>query len=271
MPVLHDIQRKYGFKKPVVIADAALLSKNNLAALEKEGYRFIIGGRIKNETEQIKQQILEKAKGIKDGDGFVIKKSDGTRLVVTFSAKRQRKDAHNRERGLRKLRKRIGSGRLTKESINNRGYNKFLVLKTRVDVEINEDKIIQDQLWDGLKGYVTNTQLSPKQTANNYGHLWQIEKAFRISKTDLKIRPIHHYRKRPIEAHICIAFAAYTIYKELERLLKKYEVGFSPRRATDLTHTMYELEYSLPHSKKNEKVLLKMDAEQQALYDILKK
>ncbi len=271
LPVLHDIQRKYGFKKPVVIADAALLSKNNLAALEKEGYRFIIGGRIKNETEQIKQQILEKAKGIKDGDGFVIKKSDGTRLVVTFSAKRQRKDAHNRERGLRKLRKRIGSGRLTKESINNRGYNKFLVLKTRVDVEINEDKIIQDQLWDGLKGYVTNTQLSPKQTANNYGHLWQIEKAFRISKTDLKIRPIHHYRKRPIEAHICIAFAAYTIYKELERLLKKYEVGFSPRRATDLTHTMYELEYSLPHSKKNEKVLLKMDAEQQALYDILKK
>ena len=121
------------------------------------------------------------------------------------------------------------------------------------------------------KGYVTNTQLSPKQTANNYGHLWQIEKAFRISKTDLKIRPIHHYRKRRIEAHICIAFAAYTIYKELERLLKKYEVGFSPRRAADLTHTMYELEYSLPHSKKTEKVLLKMDAEQQALYDILKK
>lgn len=270
LPVLEDIQRKYRFKKPVVIADAALLSGKNMAALESEGYQFIIGGRIKNETELVKRQILEQAQGIKDGDGFVIKRPGGIHLVITYSAKRHKKDASNRERGLRKLRERVKTGRLTKESINNRGYNKFLVLKGNIDVEIDEDKIAQDKKWDGLKGYITNTDLSPKKIAENYRHLWQIEKAFRISKTDLKIRPIHHRLKNRIEAHICIAFAAYTIYKELERLLYKHKVGFSPKRAAELTHNMYEIEYILPHSKRKEKSLLRMDKEQQLLYDVIR-
>jgi len=267
LPILSDIQERYGFKKPIVVADAALLSAKNLAALDSQGYQFIIGARIKNESVAVKQQILEKAAGIEDGQGFVIKKPDGTRLVVTFSQKRQKKDAYNRDRGLRKLRQRVRSGRLTKESINNRGYNKFLILKTSVDVAINEDKIADDRMWDGLKGYVTNTRLSPKRIAENYRHLWQIEKAFRISKTDLKIRPIHHYLKNRIEAHICIAFAAYAIYKELERILVKHKVGFSPKRAAELTHNMYELEYKLPSAPKSENMVLKMDDEQLALFN----
>lgn len=63
------------------------------------------------------------------------------------------------------------------------------------------------------------------------GHRWQIEKAFRISKTDLRIRPIYHRQKRRIEAHICIAFVAYAIYKELERLLKRKGIEMSVKRA----------------------------------------
>lgn len=265
MPTLKEAQKKYGFKKPVVIADAALLSKENLKNLGKQKYQFIIGARIKNESDKIKQKILERAKDLEDGQGFSIKKPDGTRLVITYSDKRQRKDAHNRTRGLRKLRQRVKSGRLTKESINNRGYNKFLTLKGEIEVEIDEEKVKEDQKWDGLKGYITNTRLSPKRIVDNYRHLWQIEKAFRISKTDLKIRPIYHYRRKRIEAHICIAFVAYAIYKELERLLYKYKAGFSPKRAAELTHNMYELDYLLPQAKKRQKIILKMDEEQLTL------
>ncbi len=72
-----------------------------------------------------------------------------------------------------------------------------------------------------VKGYITNTQLTKDAIIENYNHLWQIEKAFRISKTDLRIRPVYHRLKHRIEAHICIAFCAYKIYKELERQLKK--------------------------------------------------
>ncbi|MFH1347607.1 MAG: IS1634 family transposase [Candidatus Margulisiibacteriota bacterium] len=268
LPVLEGIQRKYGLSKPTVITDAAMLSKKNLDNLAKEKYRFIIGGRIKNETDKVQQKILDQAKGLDDGQSFVLKKPDGTRLVVTYSDKRQRKDAHNRERGLFKLRQKVRSGKLTKESINNRGYNKFLALKGTVKVEIDEEKVKEDQKWDGLKGYITNTRLSPKSIVENYRHLWQIEKAFRISKTDLRIRPVYHYRRKRIEAHICIAFAAYTIYKELERLLDSHKAGFSPKRAAELTHNMYELEYTVPGSSKIKRIALKMDADQHILHRI---
>ena len=268
---MQKIQAKYGFKNPIIVADAGLLSKNNINALIEKNYQFIIGARIKNETEKIKSEILKKAMGIKNGGNFKIKKLDGAKLIINYSDKRQKKDGYNRRRGLKKLREQIKSGKLTKENINNRGYNKFLSLKGKIAVKINENKINEDREWDGLKGYITNTKISSKKAVESYRHLWQIEKAFRISKTDLRIRPIYHYKEKRIKAHICIAFVAYTIFKELERLLEKHKAGFSPKRAAELTHNMYEMEYLLPHSKKKEKTILKMDSEQQLLWDILQK
>jgi transposase len=267
LPTLKKIQEKYHLGKPIVVADAALLSKKNLELLEQEDYQFIIGARIKNESEDIKSKILTSAKHIQDGEGFVLKKEDGTRLVVTYAQNRAKKDASNRRRGLHKLTLHLGSGRLTKEHINNRGYNKFLKIQGEATVTLDEEKIKADMLWDGLKGYLTNTKLSIKAVAANYKHLWQIEKAFRISKTDLRVRPIYHYRKRRIEAHICIAFVAYAIYKELEHLLQRKGVHLSPKRAAELTQNMYQLEYVLPESGEKKRQHLKMDAEQRLVYE----
>lgn len=269
IPVLEKFQKKYDFNKPIIVADAALLSKKNLENLSKEKYKFIIGARIKNENDEIKKEILKKAKNNKDS--FVIRKEDKTKIIITYSDERAKKDKYNRERGLRKLKLKVSSGKLTKQSINNRGYNKFLVLDGEVKIKIDQDKIKEDEKWDGLKGYITNTRLSPKNIVDNYKHLWQIEKAFRISKTDLKVRPIFHRLKDRIEAHICIAFAAYTIYKELERLLYKHKICFSATRAAELTHNMYEIEYVLPKSLKKKKIILKMDEEQELLKNIIKK
>jgi len=269
LPTLDKIEKRYGFKNPTVVADAALLSKKNIEGLSEAQYRFIVGARIKNETKKVKAEILRRKKDMKDGDSFVIKKEDGLRLIVTYSASRARKDGFNRDRGLEKLKKQIKSGRLTKKQINNRGYNKFLTLSGEVTISINEDQVRADTQWDGLKGYLTNTRFSAKTIVENYRELWRVEQAFRISKTDLRIRPIFHYRKRRIEAHICIAFVAYTIYKELERLLKHADLAMSPKRAGELTHNMYELEYTLPGESLPEKILLKMDPEQQKLYDLI--
>lgn len=63
MPVIKDIQTRYGFNKPVVVADAGLLSKDNLNNLSKQEYKFIIGARIKNESRETKQKILEQSGG----------------------------------------------------------------------------------------------------------------------------------------------------------------------------------------------------------------
>jgi transposase len=269
LPVLRRIEQKYGFGKPVVVADAAMLSNENLQILEQEQFPFIVGARIRNETQPMQDEILRRCSGLHDGQTVVIDKDSVQRLIVSYSYKRARKDAYNRQRGLTKLRRKVHCGKLTKEHLNNRGYNKFLQLSGGVKIEIDEAKVSQAAQWDGLKGYLTNTNYSPGLVIETYGQLWHVEKAFRISKTDLKIRPMYHYRKKRIEAHVLIAFVAYTIYKELEWRLAEGQLPISPQRAIELTKTMYELRFELPNDPELQRVLLKMDVEQQMLYDLL--
>lgn len=270
LPVLQRIEKKYGFKDTTLIADAAMLSKNNLKKLNEAKCRFIVGGRIKNESDAIREQILQNIKSLHDGNSLDLTREDGTRLIITYSTQRAKKDSHNRNRGLSKLKQRISRGKLTKEHLNNRGYNRFLILEGTMAVSLDENKITADAQWDGLKGYVTNTEHKSELIVENYRELWQIEKAFRISKTDLRIRPIYHFRKKRIEAHICIAFAAYTIIKELERLLQEAKIVMSPKRAAELTRNMYQITYTLPHSKKNLTRVLEMDDEQKILTNLIR-
>ena len=169
--------------------------------------------------------------------------------VGGYSDKRAAKDRHNRERGLQKLEKQIQSGKLTKANINNKGYNKFLHLDGQVKITIDKKKIEDAARWDGLKGYITNTSLTKEEIIDNYSHLWKIEKAFRIAKSDLQIRPIYHRLQRRIEAHICIAFAAYKVYKELERQLKEKQSTISPEKAIDIAKTIYGIKVLHPISK----------------------
>ncbi len=269
LPVLRRIQKTYDFGKPIVVADAGLLSGDNMNTLALEGYKYIIGARIKNEAEKVRAAVLKKTAGMTDGDAIVFQKKDGVRLVVTYSIQRAKKDASNRNRGVQKLRLQVRSGWLTKQNINNRGYNRFLRMVGDTQISVDEEKIENDAKWDGLKGYVTNSLLPATAVAENYRQLWQIENAFRISKTDLKIRPMHHHLRRRIEAHLCIAFVAYAIYKELEYQLRRRGVQMSPKRAAELTHNMYELEYVLPNSGEMRRKPLKMDAEQQQLCDVI--
>ncbi len=140
-----------------------------------------------------------------------------------------------------------------------------------MSVEIDYKKFFKDKLWDGLKGYVTNAKLNDKQVIENYKNLWHIEKAFRMSKTDLRIRPIYHRLRHRIEAHICISFTAYSIYKELERILYKEKSTLSVKQAAELTQNIYEMTYILPESKHTKSVLLKMDEQQAELYQIIMK
>jgi transposase len=236
IPFLKKITARFKLDKPVVIADAGLLSTKNLEALQEEGYQYILGARIKNESESVKQQI--QSEEWSNGKVVRLTKPDKTKLIVSYSLKRAIKDEHNRQRGLKRLEKQIKKGKLTKSNINNRGYNKYLKLIGKLHIEIDYEKFQADKIWDGLKGYITNTKLSSKQVIDNYNNLWYIEKAFRMSKTDLRIRPIYHRLKNRIEAHICIAFTAYSIYKELERILYKEKSSLSLKKGSR-AHSQY--------------------------------
>ena len=263
IPLIRKLASRFGFDKPIVVADAGLLSKANIEELTKDGYQYIIGARPKSESDKVKEQIL--SLDMKYGDVVEIKKGGDVRLVLSCTEKRAKKDAHNRHRGLTRLQKRMASGRLTKQNINNRGYNKYLKMEGEVTISINMEKYEADAAWDGIKGYVTNTSLAKDEVIANYSNLWFIERAFRMNKFDLAVRPIYHRLRNRIEGHICICFTAYTIMLELERILKAAKSEITIYRAQELVKNMYAITYTLPKSKQTKRVYLGMDEEQSEL------
>ena len=268
LPVIEVFKAKYKLDKLVVIADAGLLSNANLQELQSKQYEYILGARIKNEKDSIKGQVF--ALLLENGQSAELVKDEHTKLIVSYSESRAKKDAANRKKGLQKLERSIVRGKLTKQNINNRGYNKYLRLNGDVQISINYDKYHADQKWDGLKGYITNTKMNKEEVIVNYGHLWKIEKAFRISKTDLRIRPIYHRLRNRIEAHICIAFCAYKIYKELERQLQAAKSHLSPEKAIDIANTIFKITIEAPISKSTESRLHLPNEEQIKLLELFK-
>jgi transposase len=154
----------------------------------------------------------------------------------------------NREKGVKRLAKTYKQGTITKENINKRGYSKFLDISDDVKVTINREKITQDEQWDGLKGYLTNTDLPAQVVYEQYCDLWIIERAYRITKGTLEMRPMFHFTPERIEAHVCICFVAYKVYKEFERILKINGFNLSVDKVLSIAKTIITIRVRLPHN-----------------------
>jgi transposase len=190
LPVVEDFVQRFHLDDFIVVADSGLMNQSNIALLESGNYKYIIGARIKNESNEIKRWALSLSK--QDGEFYETPKGTA-RLIVGYSDNRAKKDRHNREKGVKRLEKAYRSGNISKENINKRGYNKFLEISDNIKVTINQDKIKQDEQWDGLKGYLTNTGLPTKEVYEQYSGLWSVERAFRITKGTLEMRPMFHF------------------------------------------------------------------------------
>jgi transposase len=244
LPIVEDFVHKFNLSDFVIVADSGLMNKTNLLLLESAGYKYIIGARIKNESEEIKQWILSLDK--QDGCFYELGKLPKSRLIVGYSENRAKKDKYNRTKGVKRLHTAYQSGTITKENINKRGYNKFLEISGDIQVVINQEKIKDDEKWDGLKGYLTNTDLHAEEIYKQYSELWVIERAYRVTKGALELRPMFHFTPKRIEAHVCICFVAYKVYKELERILKLSGINLSVDKALNIAKTITTLKIKLP-------------------------
>ena len=152
------------------------------------GYEYILGVRIRSQSEEFKEQIASLS--LTNGQSPNIELTKTRRMVVTMSDARARKNATDREKCLKRLERRFKSDKLTKDKLNNRGYNRFLTMSGDATIEIDYDKVAKDERLDGYKGYTTNSTLSDDRVIEEYGYLYMIERAFRFCKTDLDIRPM---------------------------------------------------------------------------------
>ena len=254
IPIIDDFVQRFSLTDFIVVADAGLLSRKNITLLKAAGYKFILGGRIKKESAMVQDWVLTLEKDSRKLNETEINGDE--RIIISYSDERAAKDRHNRERGIQRLRKAYASGRISKKNINQRGYNKFLTIENDVIVSIDEAKIEADARWDGLKSYVTNTDLPAADVIEQYHGLWVVERAFRITKGNLEARPIFHFTERRIEAHICICFVAYKLYKELERLLRTLGIALSVDKALDIAKTISTVTVALPDGTTATRIML---------------
>ena len=97
-----------------------------------------------------------------------------------------------------------------------------------------------------MKGYLTNTGLPAKEVNEQYNGLWVIERAYRVTEGTLELRPMFHFTPKRIEAHVCICFVAYKVYKELERILKSNSINLSVDKVLNIAKTITTLKIKLP-------------------------
>ncbi len=244
LPIVDDFVQRFNLTDFVVVSDAGLMSHTNIQLLKSAGYKFILGGRIKKEAGAIKEWLFS----LVPQDGVVYERpmNNGERIIVSYSAKRASKDAFNRQKGIERLQQAYKSGKVTKRNINQRGYNKFLKVENDIAVTIDYKKIAEDAKWDGWKSYLTNTEHQPNEIINQYKGLWVVERAFRISKGALEMRPMFHFTEKRIESHVCICFVAYKLYKELERIAAEMKLGISVDTIMDIAKTIPTIEIKLP-------------------------
>ncbi|UCN01472.1 transposase [Sulfurimonas sp. SWIR-19] len=138
--------------------------------------------------------------------------------------------------------------------------------KCNIKYKLNPDRVMQDERLDGIKGFATNDfTLSANDVIAHYQNQYDVEKAFRISKTDLRIRPIYHRIEERIKAHVLISFVSYAVYKEFERRLKLGNVkfNFSQKLLRDIIKHMFAL------NVKGKFYTLSFDEIQQKVYDAI--
>jgi len=302
IPSLQDAAKEFKVDKIVYVADSGMFNTSNLEAFEKyPNFTYILGARIKSMKKDIQQKILSQDDFIELSDDIIMKTIDydGKKLLVTYSKTRAAKDKFERDKAIAKLKGKLEKSTSLKSQLSNNGYKKYLLLEETtkenkedkenkenkedkekpmaskkkscdISIRLNEEKIKEDEQWDGLKGVITNnTTLTNEELLSQYSNLWQVEESFRITKHDLKIRPIYHWKPSRIKAHLAISFMAYALVRHLEYRVRVQYKKLSPQRIRETllavqTSTLYD-------TKQNKKFLLpsRVSSEAKKIYRVM--
>ena len=226
VPALADLRQRRQLDRAVYVADRGMFSNDNLKEMDGQGLDYIVGARIKRLG--ITEKILDKD-AYKPLAGEILSaewEHRGRRLVVSWSPIRARKDAHDRQNALAKLIKKLERSDNPKELLSNHGNKRFIAVKGRA--RLDEDKIREAERWDGLQGIVTNIRdMSHRELFARYRDLWQVEDSFRVTKHDLRVRPIFHWVPRRVQAHLAISFMAFACIRHLS-----YRVALQKQRTS---------------------------------------
>jgi hypothetical protein len=258
------------------VADRALCSRANLAALEAAPWNYVVAMPLRRSLAATQQaQVLNTTIAAPmelDGELVWVREFDwqGRRLVVSYSSRRAHKDQADRRALLARLQAKLAAkprvdkatGEIhqpanAKKLITNSGYLRYIENADQGGVFVlDEDKVMADAAWDGLHAIVTNDRTSSaSQLLAQYRRLWVIEESFRTIKHGLAVRPIYHFKPERIQAHIALCYLAFALTRHAQQRIKLAQQAMSVERiraalhgvqASILEHTKTKAKYRMP-------------------------
>ena len=247
---VKNLRKEYLIDKVIVVADRGMLSKANLKITVDSGYEFIVGERIRKLPESIQAHLLDLNNYT--GEWTYIDAVDcevfiryctihyqGRTVIGTFSVKRAKKDAFDRQVKLETAEKLVKN-----PSLINKKANRFFLKKQGIQTfSLDEEKVERDQRFDGFLAIATNnTSLPVIQLLEQYKHLYRIEHTFRTFKSHLETRPMFHWTDKRIEGHLCLCYLSYTL---LNYTLVKLEKAGVKTTETELRKLLQKMQLSL--------------------------
>ncbi len=250
--ILEKWKKLFKLEKAIFVGDRAMFSDENLALLEKNGYNYVIAAKLRSLPKYLKNEILDE----KNYQEAVVKEEIARvgeftyrdrKIIASYKASRALRDQKQREKLVEKIKKLIGdTGCPTTKLIKNNGLKKYTLTKDSKTV-LDETKIQADSSWDGMHGVITNLKNeSPKQILSRYARLWVIEESFRVNKSNLKMRPIYHWKPQRIAAHIAICYMTFSVLRHMQ-----YRITLTQKiSATDIIDTLLDVQASIYVHKK---------------------
>lgn len=247
MPVLDELKDEYNFGRVIVVADKGMNTGENIAynIIHKNGY--IYSQTVRGASAELKEYVLSDEGYEVSSDGFKIKSRIVTtkiwvenakgknvqveieqKQVAFYSPDYDKRSKYEREKAVEKARKLIEKNKNGK--LPAKGAQKYIA-STTCDKETGEihdelsdyhfvdrEKIAEEEKYDGYYVVVTSELKMPNhEILDAYRNLWKIEETFKITKSELKTRPVYLSLKEHIEAHFLTCFVSLLLLRLLEK------------------------------------------------------
>ena len=219
IPLIGSFVEAHGIAGVTVVADAGMMSEANLKDIEDADWNFVVGGKLPD----IPYAIAEWHRKHPDAappDQLVLSqptvmgpRADQRKRTTYYQyrSERARRTLHGIDTQVAKAEKAVAGQVPVKR-------NRFIQL-TGGTKTVNRDLEAKARMLAGWKPYVTNLEdQTAEYVIGAYHHMWRIEHAFRMSKHDLKARPIYHRKRESIDAHLAVVFAALAVSQRIEHL-----------------------------------------------------
>jgi transposase len=282
---LDKLQERFNIRKVVIVADRGLNSKLNLGRIRDKGYDYIVASRLKNMGKAMLEQVFNPAgysanttffegesgevtltykvidhtNSYKNEEGKPVSLAE--KMVITYSAKRARKDQADRARLIKKAEKLLANPAAIKAS-NKKGGKRFIEHTSENDqYSLDKKAIALDERFDGYYAIQTSLPgMSAEEVVEAYHSLWKIEESFRVMKSTLEVRPIFHWTEKRIKGHFVVCFLAFLLERTLEFKLRKNGSPMSPNLIREALNSLLFAELTI----RGQQFLLKIKSLPQA-------